>query len=725
MITILSEQTLIFAYDSSYGAFANHSNPSLFVPVEGQKYLVKWDGQEYESVAFTHENFPGMVLMGNTLIIGGENTGEPYALCSTVSGSGMSLYALDTSTTHTMAVYVNEDGIVLKDRDGNDVTHNGVNVIRLKKTNGELQSFIPGIPSQKTVDLNFTDGDMIVKPDDGTVLTEVTITTPENLDPSNIVEGVEIAGIVGNKKIIELLDTEEVTPDFSNGDQTVTAPDGYGIKTVVISKPDTLKPGNIAEGVNIAGVVGTFAGGGGDSFPIIDDEWLEKICFWDIDGTMIYSCTISEASTLESLPDPPEHEGLTFQGWNYTLDEIKNANHILDIGAVYIPTDGKTHAFIDITNSSYKAFPVCFKQTIANGVTVDWGDGATSSSSSTGNVSLTHTYSEIGEYEITFTVADGCTMTLGQGSSSTTFLGKGTSNYRNYVQKLHIGNNVIMGAYGIYNNQYLEYLTIPNGIETIDQYGIVYAIYMYALILPKTLKTIGNYGINNVCGQTSIISHFPISIPIGVTEIGNYNFTSGNTNRLVLPDSLLSVGSYSFSGVQSCLKIYIPDEIQTLSDYAFRNAYFLRKCLHIPSGLTSLPSNFMYNHRCIKEVIYPEGIENIGNYNLYGCYGVEKVVLPESLKTIGSSFLSNCYNVKTMIIKSSLESCSTTSFSSSYIEEYIFTNPIPSSAFASQFNTVKCTIYVPDEAIEDYKTVITSTYRRYIKPLSEYKGEIP
>lgn len=155
--------------------------------------------------------------------------------------------------------------ILLKNRDGTDVTYSGVEYIQLKKADGEILIYTPGTPSEKTVELDFTDGDMIVKPDDGTVLIGVNITVPANLEPSNIVEGVTIAGIVGSKKIIELLENEEITLDFSNGNQTITAPDGYGIKTAVISKPDTLIPSNIAEGVEIAGVVGTFVGGGGSS----------------------------------------------------------------------------------------------------------------------------------------------------------------------------------------------------------------------------------------------------------------------------------------------------------------------------------------------------------------------------------------------------------------------------------------------------------------------------
>ena len=60
------------------------------------------------------------------------------------------------------------------------------------------------------------------------------------------------------------LEDVPITLDFTNGDQTITAADGTVVKSAVVQKPDTLIPENIAEGVNIAGIVGTLVAGGAD-----------------------------------------------------------------------------------------------------------------------------------------------------------------------------------------------------------------------------------------------------------------------------------------------------------------------------------------------------------------------------------------------------------------------------------------------------------------------------
>lgn len=59
------------------------------------------------------------------------------------------------------------------------------------------------------------------------------------------------------------LDGMAVTLDFSGGDMAVNVPTGFVARSVAIGKPSTLQPQNIADGVNIAGIVGTMQGGGG------------------------------------------------------------------------------------------------------------------------------------------------------------------------------------------------------------------------------------------------------------------------------------------------------------------------------------------------------------------------------------------------------------------------------------------------------------------------------
>lgn len=85
--------------------------------------------------------------------------------------------------------------IYLKQHDGTVVEHDGTLPVGIPKEDGELQIYTPGVPVSKTVELDFSNGDMDVKMDEGEVATSVEIKKPENLVASNIREGIQIAGV--------------------------------------------------------------------------------------------------------------------------------------------------------------------------------------------------------------------------------------------------------------------------------------------------------------------------------------------------------------------------------------------------------------------------------------------------------------------------------------------------------------------------------------------------
>ena len=142
------------------------------------------------------------------------------------------------------------------------------------------------------------------------------------------------------------------------------------------------------------------------------------INFWDYDGTLLYAWTLAELAGKTELPPLPSHDGLTCQGWNWTLQDIKDAGRELDIGAMYITDDGKTRLYVDVDTETWDGFVLNYWQSTRNATTVDWGDGTTPETKNADSwIEHRHTYATSGSYVITMSVRTGTTMRLGNGSS--------------------------------------------------------------------------------------------------------------------------------------------------------------------------------------------------------------------------------------------------------------------------------------------------------------------
>ena len=329
-------------------------------------------------------------------------------------------------------------------------------------------------------------------------------------------------------------------------------------------KTDTMTPLEMPG--EIASIQG--GGGGGASAP------PKEVNFIDYDGTVLYAYTVSEAAALTELPPLPSHAGLICQGWNWSLDDIKALGRSVVVGAMYITDDGKTRLYITIPPNSMAGrpparsdVPLYISQTVANGVTIDWGDGSpTETLDGTGSVNTTHHYDEAGDYVITLEPADGCELGLGTGSSAYCVMGSTGNNglvYCNMLQKGEIGRGVTSIGSNAFSYCYsLSSITIPDGVTSIGSNAFRYC-----------------YSLSS------------ITIPDGVTSIGDYTFqTCHSLSSITIPDSVTSIGSTAFLNCHSLSSITIPDGVTSIRSYAFSTCYGVKEYHLLPTTPPTLSS---------------------------------------------------------------------------------------------------------------------------------------
>lgn len=204
-----------------------------------------------------------------------------------------------------------------------------------------------------------------------------------------------------------------------------------------------------------------------DMTPVYVPE--SDINFWDYDGTLLYSWTLAELATKTELPPLPSHDGLICQGWNWTLQDIKDAGRELDIGALYITDDGKTRIYVDVDTETWDDFVLNYWQSTRNATTVDWGDGTTPETKNADSwIEHRHVYASSGSYVITMSVKEGTTMRLGNGSNGRMLIANGETDSGRcaMLRRVEVGARVTtITDYTFQFCSRLESISIPQNVK--------------------------------------------------------------------------------------------------------------------------------------------------------------------------------------------------------------------------------------------------------------------
>ena len=266
----------------------------------------------------------------------------------------------------------------------------------------------------------------------------------------------------------------------------------------------------------------------------------------------------------------------------------------MNVGAMYITDDGATRLHIRIATIGRMTVPLYIFQTVANGVTIDWGDGSAEETLvGTGNVNTTHTYDEPGDYVISLMPSDGCTLSFGANSFSYCVMGPTGNNgrvYCNMLQEIYIGDGVTsIDSSAFYNCYSIASITIPGSVTSIGNYAFNNCYSIASITIPGSVTSIGTYAFQNCYSIASI------TIPDGVTSIGRYAFYHCySIASITIPGSVTSIGNYAFQNCYSIASITIPGSVTSIGSYAFSNCYSLASII-IPDGVTSIDRSAFYN----------------------------------------------------------------------------------------------------------------------------------
>ncbi len=211
-----------------------------------------------------------------------------------------------------------------------------------------------------------------------------------------------------------------------------------------------------------------------------------------------------------------------------------------------------------------------------------------------------------------------------------------TVSYNNRIYKV-----TAIGGFAFFGCEYLSYVTIPEGVTSIGDHAFDHCYSLSSVTIPEGVTVIGFAAFINCGGLSSITipntvttiadyafsgcsSLTSITIPEGVTSIGSYAFDNcSSLTTITIPENsqLMSIGDFAFYGCTGELIVNcdIPDE-------AFRYSGFTK--VVIGESVTSIGDYAFSYCSGLTTITIPEGVTSIGDYAFAGCSSLTSITIP-------------------------------------------------------------------------------------------------
>lgn len=125
-----------------------------------------------------------------------------------------------------------------------------------------------------------------------------------------------------------------------------------------------------------------------------------------------------------------------------------------------------------------------------------------------------------------------------------------------------------------------------------------------------------------------------------IIETGSNTLIKGCLST-VIPNSVVSIGDTSFSGLSTLTSIAIPNSVTSIETAAFSDCSGLTS-LTIGNSVTSIDNAAFYGCSGLTSVILPDSVASIGDNAFYGCTGLTSVAIPDSVTNIGADAFMLC-----------------------------------------------------------------------------------
>lgn len=354
----------------------------------------------------------------------------------------------------------------------------------------------------------------------------------------------------------------------------------------------------------------------------------DMVNFIDYDGTVVEQWSMDSLHKKKELPEFPEHEGLTAQGWNWTLEDIKDFGKPNVVGMLYVTDDGWSRFYLDIAERREIAMLVGVSGT--QDIEVDWGDGTKETVTIEYNSVLKHVYPSSREFILRMN-GNGVNYNISYIRFYDPVTGDDIRNtYYGIVRKIESGTGIGFYSSAFYYAVRLETVSFSEGLVMLGAQAFA-ASGIRAAVIPKGITSLSG----TVFNEAKWLEAF--SLPRELEKVGSKAFCKCQNLRFaVIPDRATSMESGVFSDCTILESAVIGDAVSSGGGSMFSFCLNLRK-VKLPEGMTQLPSQMLYCCASLQEVTVGSSVTIMANTALSACKVLKKLIFLSADPPVGAS----------------------------------------------------------------------------------------
>ena len=204
----------------------------------------------------------------------------------------------------------------------------------------------------------------------------------------------------------------------------------------------------------------------------------------------------------------------------------------------------------------------------------------------------------------------------------------------------------VIGNKAFYQCDGLVEFTIPESVTTIGSSAFYYCSKLTSITIPDSTTSIGNAAFRNCSSLTEFRGKFAAdSGRILVIDGTLVAFAPKGLKEYTIPDSITTIGNYTFSNCSSLTSVTITDSVTSIGSQAFLSCSSLTT-VTIPDSVTTIGTQAFGYCKSLTSVTIPNSVNKINDSTFKDCHSLTSVTIPDSVTLIGGDAFNNCSSLK-------------------------------------------------------------------------------